>query len=176
MQAANDRTVAAVFHDVAAFEGALDALMAAGFDASAISILGSHQALVDHFGEIPAPEELADAPDTPRDSLDTENTLHRAIDIIGDTLATISEIGAAAAAYAVGGPVGIASGAADTTDRTVEGLLSGYVDGRYRERFEENVRDGGLVCWVHAGDADGAARAAQVLSDAGGEHVHETTF
>lgn len=176
MQAANDRTVAAIFHDVAAFEGALDALMAAGFDASAISVLGSHRALVDHFGDIPSPEELADSPGTPRDSLDTENTMQRAIDIIGDTLAAISEIGAAAAAYAVGGPVGVASGAADATDRTVEGLLSGYVDASYRDRFEENVRDGGLVCWVFAADAGGAERAAQVLTDAGGEHVHETSF
>ena len=174
MQAENRRSVVAIFHDVAAFERALDELVKAGFDASAISILGSHQAIVDHFGKVPDPDELADATDTPRDSLETESALHEAIDFITDTLAVISELGVAAAAYAVGGPVGVAAGAGNATDRTVDGLLSEFVDDSYHERFEKNVRDGGVICWVRTPDNDAVASASGVLTDTGGEHIHET--
>lgn len=174
MQAELSRSVVCVFHDVAGFERALDALLKAGFEAGEISILGSHQDIVDHFGRVPRPEEMTDAPGTPRESLETEAALHKAIDFISDALALVSEVGAAAAAYAVGGPVGVAAGSADLTDRTVEKILSGYVDDNYRERFEANVRDGGLICWVRASDDAAAIEAARVLAGAGGSHVHET--
>ncbi len=153
---------------------ALDGLLKAGFDASAISVLGSHQAIVDHFGRVPEPDEMTDARDTPREALDTEVTLHKAIDFIAGTLAMISEVGTAAAAYAVGGPVGVEAGSADLTDATVESVLSRYVDNSYRERFEQNVRDGGMICWVHTPGDDAVAAASQILSAAGGQHVHET--
>lgn len=174
MQPENKRSVVAIFREVAAFEHALDSLLKAGFDASTISVLGNHEAIVEHFGRVPKPDEMADAADTPREALDTEVALHKAIDFIAGTLALISEVGAAAAAYAVGGPIGVAAGSADLTDTTVDGVLSGYVDGSYHERFEENVRDGGVICWVHVADDAETTKALQVLASAGGEHIHET--
>lgn len=172
MKSNSRQTVVGIFHEVPAFERALDGLLKAGFDASAISVLGSHQALLDHFGKIPPPAEIADSPGTPRDALDTEVALHKAIDFIAGTLAVISEVGMAAAAYAVGGPIGVAAGSANVADTTVENVLSNYVDDNYRARFEENVRDGGVVCWVEATMGDAAKMASQVLSAAGGDHVH----
>ena len=174
MPSGNDRHVVCVFHEVTSFERALDSLSKAGFDASAISVLGSHQAILDHFGRLPGLDELTDAPDTPREALDTEVAVHKAIEFIAGTLALISEVGAAAAAYAVGGPVGVAAGSADLTDRTVESVLSGYVDDSYRGRFEQNVRDGGLICWVQTPDADIAAAASEILREAGGQQIHES--
>ncbi len=174
MQVENKRSVAGIFRDVAAFERSLDGLLKAGFDASTISVLGSHQAIVDHFGWVPRLKEMADSPDTPREALDTEVALHKAIDFIAGTLALISEVGAAAAAYAVGGPVGVAAGSADLIDTTVDSVLSGYVDDSYRERFEQNVRDGGMICWVHTPRDDAVAAASQVLAAAGGKYIHET--
>jgi hypothetical protein len=172
MQEESRQTVVGIFHEVPAFERALDELLKAGFDASAISVLGSHKALLDHFGKIPPPTDIADAPDAPRDPLDTEVALHRAIDFIAGTFAIISEVGVAAAAYAVGGPVGVAAGSATVADTTVDSVLSNYVDDSYRSRFEENIRDGGVICWVEASTAHAAAKASQVLTAAGGEHVH----
>lgn len=174
MASGNTRRIVGVFRDTAAFERALDGLLKAGFDAASISVLGSHQAILDHFGRVPRPREMTDAPDTPREALDTETTLHKAIDVIASTLAVIGEVGAAAAAYAVGGPVGVSAKLADLTEGTVESVLSGYVDGSYHERFEQNVRDGGVICWVHASNPDQAATATRVLTDAGGQHIHET--
>lgn len=176
MEAETKRSVVGIFRSVSAFEQALDGLLKADFDPSAISVLGSHQALVDHFGQVPSLDKMADTPDTPREALDTEVALHKAIDFIAGTLALISEIGVAAATYAVGGPIGVASRSADMTDTTVDDVLSDYVDNSYRERFEENMRDGGLICWVHVADDGGAAAARKVLSDAGAEHIHHTAF
>jgi len=174
MSDGNRRSVVGVFRDAAAFEGALAALLKGGFDAAAISVLGSHEAILDHFGRIPRPSVLTDAPDTPREALETETVLHRAVDVIAGTLAVIGEVGAAAAAYAVGGPVGVSAKLADLTDSTVEGVLGGYVDASYHERFERNVKDGGVICWVSVSGDEAAAKAAQILTDAGGKHVHET--
>lgn len=174
MQVENKRSVVGVFREVAAFERALDGLLKAGFDASAISVLGSHQAIIDHFGRVPRPNEMTDAPDTPREALDTEVALHKAIDFIAGTLALISEVGAAAAAYAVGGPIGVAAASADLTDTTVDSVLSGYVDDSYRERFEQNVRDGGMICWVRAPSEDAVVAASRILAAADGRHIHET--
>ncbi len=174
MTIATDTTVVGIFHDVDAFERALEGLLAAGFGAAAISVLGTHDAIVDRFGEVPDADAMADSRETPRESLDVETTLDGVIEFISGSLAIVSEVGAAAAAYAVGGPVGIAATAADATERSVDGLLSDYVDGSYRERFEENLRDGGLICWVHARTAEESARATEVLSGAGGAHVHAT--
>jgi hypothetical protein len=166
-------TVAGIFHDADAFAGALGALLKAGFDRAAISILADHDAVKDHFGHIPAPEELADRPDTPREDLDTEGALHRAIRFITETIAIIGEIGVAGAAFAVGGPVGAASGAATAADLSLGDIFTRYIDRQYHDRFEASVRDGGVVCWVHARDAKARDAASAALTEAGGEHVHE---
>ncbi|NNE83032.1 MAG: hypothetical protein HKN28_03580 [Alphaproteobacteria bacterium] len=146
MQQESKRTVVCIFQKVVDFERALDGLLKAGFDAREISVLGSHQAIIDQFGRIPRPDEMTDSPETPRKTLETEVALHKAIDYISDALALISEVGTAVAAYAIGGPVGVAVGSANMTDTTVEDVLSGFIDDRYRHRFEQNIRGGGMIC------------------------------
>jgi len=171
-EAAAARSVTAIFHDAHAFTAALGALLDAGFDRSAISVLADHDAVMDHFGRMPEPGEMADRADTPREDLDTEGALHRAIRFIAETAAIVGEIGVAGAAFAVGGPVGAASGAATATDLSLGDVFGRYIDRRYRERFEESVRDGGVVCWVHVrGDAEREAATAALMKS-GGEHVH----
>jgi len=165
--------VVGVFHDADAFVKTLGALLRADFDRAAISILADHGAVRDHFGRIPDPAEMADRADTPREDLDTEGALHKAIRFIAETAAIIGEIGAAGAALAVGGPIGAATAAATTTDASVGDVFSRYVDGRYRSRFEASVRDGGVVCWVHVRNPKERDAAAARLSSGGGKDVHE---
>jgi len=170
------RGVTAIFHDADAFVAALGALLDAGFDRAAISVLADREAVKDHFGRIPKPEELADRLDTPREDLDTEGALHRAIRFIAETAAIIGEIGVAGAAFAVGGPVGAASGAATATDLSVGDVFTRYIDRQYHDRFEESVRDGGVVCWVHVKDDAERDNAQATLTKSGGEHVHTVDF
>ena len=170
------RGVTAIFHDADAFTKALGALLNAGFDRAAISILADHEAVSDHFGRIPDADELANRPDTPREDLDTEGALHKAIRFIAETAAIIGEIGVAGAAFAVGGPVGVASGAATATDLSVGDVFSRYIDRQYHHRFEESVRDGGVVCWVHVGEDKERDTASATLKASGGEHIHTVDF
>lgn len=174
MEAENEQNVVGIFRDVAAFERALDGLLKAGFDASEISVMGSHQEIVDHFGRTPWLDEMIRDPDTPRETLDSEITLHKAIDFIAGTLALISGVGIAAAAYVVGGPVGVAASSADLTDTTVDSVLSRYVDDSYREKFEENILNGGMICWVLTPDDEAAVTAVRIMSSAGAIHIHGT--
>jgi hypothetical protein len=166
------RGVTAIFHDANTFTKALGALLKAGFDRAAISVLADHDAVKDHFGRIPDADEMADRSDTPREDLDTEGALHRAIQFIAETAAIIGEIGVAGAAFAVGGPVGVASGAATATDMSLNDVFTHYIDRQYHDRFEESVRDGGVVCWVHVRGDKEHDTATATLKASGGEHVH----
>ena len=165
--------VVAIFHDADAFVSALDGLISGGFDRAAISVLADHTAIKDHFGRIPDPETMAERPDTPREDLDTEGALHAAIRFIAETVAVVGEFGAAGVAYAVGGPVGIASGTATAADLSINDVMSRYVDRSYHDRFAQSVTDGGAICWVHAASRGEVDRAQKILETKGGADVHE---
>lgn len=167
-----DAFVVAIFHNAAAFEGALEALIAIGIDRGAISILANHDMVRDHFGDIPEAGQMADRPDTPREDLDTQGALRAAINFIAESAAAVGEIGAAAMAYAVGGPVGVASATSTLVNLNVGDMLSGYVARQYHGRFERSVRDGGVICWVHVRQAGRVREIIDLLTDKGGENAH----
>jgi len=168
------RFVVGIFGEVPEFKAALEELLKRGFDRASVSVLADRQALSDHFdGKIPSAEELADRADTPREDLDTEGALEGAIRFIAESLSVLSVIGAAGAAYAVGGPVGVAVGTGAATEASLEGVLARAVDDSYSERYQQSVRDGGVVCWVHARSAVEATTAHDVLRHHGGSHLHE---
>ena len=54
--------------------------------------------------------------------------------------------------------------------------MSRFVEDRYRARFDQSVRDGGVVCWVESLDAEALRKAQEVLTASGGEHVHKVDF
>jgi len=164
--------VVGVFHDAAAFEGALEALIESGVDRATISVLADHDLVRDHFGGIPEAEIMADRADTPREDLDAQGALKAAIGFIAETAAVVGQIGAAAVAYAVGGPVGIASATSSLVDLNLGEMMSRYVARQYHERFEKSVRDGGVICWVHARDAQAARGITTLLTANGGADVH----
>ncbi len=165
--------VTAVFRAVDPFKEVLRALIDAGFVAADISILASHDMISDHFdGTVPPPEDLADRPDTPRDNLEPETTAEAAFHAIAEGLSVIGAIGAAGAAFAVGGPVGVALGTGAAVETSVEDALSRFVETGHSDRFKQNLVDGGLVVWVRVGDDVADASARQVLSHHGGTNVH----
>ncbi|MHA1536825.1 MAG: hypothetical protein ACTSUD_04655 [Alphaproteobacteria bacterium] len=165
--------VAGVFHNADAFMGALQALLTAGFERASISVLADHQAIEDHFGRIPKAEKLTERGDTPREDLDIRGGLNAAIAFIAETAAIIGEIGAAGIAFAIGGPVGVASGASTAVDLKISDVMSRFIDARYHERYEQSVADGGVICWVHVQSAEEAGKAKATLSAAGGTDVHD---
>ncbi len=174
---ASGKHVTAVFRDVEAFKKALRGLVAAGFEPHAISVLAPHAMVESHFGgDVPMPEVLEDDAETPKERLDLQERLHATIHALGEFVGSLVMVAAAGAAYAVGGPVGTAATAGDSTENTVEATLDGFVDAAYTERFKDTLADGGLVCWVAAPAADREAKAAELLAAAGGDHVHTVTL
>jgi hypothetical protein len=92
-----------VFDEASAFRRELRALLRAGFDWTAITVLAENGTVSDHFGgRIPEAAELADRPHTPREDLYSGGALSAAIHFIAETVSTIGT---------VGGPVGLASAA-----------------------------------------------------------------
>jgi len=169
----NGPYIAGIFHDADAFMAALEALLAAGFDRASVSVLADHKAVEDHFGRIPDAARLTERGDTPREDLDVRGGLNAAIAFLAETIAIIGEIGVAGIAFAIGGPVGIASGASTAADLTVSDVMSRYIDARYHERYEQSISDGGVICWIHVRSADEAGKAKATLSAAGGADVHD---
>jgi len=166
-------TIVANFDTTDKFLAALEALLASGISSDRISVLAGHDAIVDRFGHVPPVAEMTDDPGTPRESLGTRSAISEAIDFIGETVAVLTEIGAATAAYAVGGPVGVATGASARTQLSVEELLNEHVDEDWREHMQESVHDGGLICWVQTLDAGETATAREAFTAAGGANIHE---
>jgi hypothetical protein len=172
-QPAFPHLLTAIFDDAGRFRDVLHALLAAGFDESDVSILAPHEALADHFdNRIPAPERLAERPDTPREDLAPETAVAAAAHAIAEGLSMIGTVGAAGMAYAVGGPVGVATMTSAAVESSVEGVLQGFVDESYSGRFEQNLADGGLVVWVRVRDDARAKAARTVLAEHGGAHIH----
>jgi len=166
--------VVGVFANVENFSTALEMLVAKGFRAADISILGNHQALRDHFGTIPDVDELSDRMDTPRDSLETHQILGNVVDVLSHSMAIVAQIGSAAAAFAVGGPIGVSTGAAAETEDNLGGFLDRISDEHWRHRLEQSAHDGGIICWVRATDEGMAKAAEDILAQAGGDHIHRT--
>lgn len=167
------RLVAAIFHDADSFRAAITELVSADFDPAQVSILAPHEAVRDHFGgQVPTADVLADRSDTPRESLDNQTAVHRFFNLIGETVAAIGLFGAAAAAYAVGGPVGVAIGVGADADATVEGTLERYVESGSVARYRESLEAGGLVLWVEVHAVEDEDRAAVLLKQVGGKQVH----
>ena len=173
-QPAAAHRVAGIFRDLGQFEAAVAALREAGFQESQISVLGSAAALHEEYGRhVPPVEALADSPDAPRETIETESALKQIMYFLGETAATISLLAVAGAAFFVGGPIGVASQASDRTDLSIEASLDGFIDDAYAVRFKQNLTEGGLVCWVDATDAEATIVAVKTLEAAGGDHVHE---
>ncbi len=166
-------SVAAVFHDVERFEAALSALSEAGFAREAVSVLSPRGTLAERYGDsIPSPEALEDDPTSPREPLARQNPWRDFAHAVAEGLGIVSLYAVAGASFFVGGPVGVASMSGDSTERSIEAALGGWVDDAWRTHYREAVEAGGVVCWVHADSTVEVRTAERVLREVGGEHVH----
>ncbi len=159
--------VAGIFRDVPSFKRAFDALLNSGFSPDAVSVLAPRQSFQDQFGE-PAP---AAGDPTEKD----QGVVGAAMRLLIESLATISMIGAAGVAYAVGGPIGIAATATDSAELSIENLLAEHVDDPHHKPYEDAIQNGGVACWVSVTTPVEAKRAQELLAAHQGEHVHIVT-
>ncbi len=173
--ASSQTHVVATFDSTDKFLDALEKLLDGGIAPDRISVLADHDAIVDRFGLVPPAADMADDPGTPRESLDTRSAIDDAIDFISESIAVLTGIGTTAVAYAVGGPVGVATGASAAAGVSVDDILSEQIDDDWRDHLEQSVRDGGILCWVHTRNDDETAQALSTMQKAGGTGLHETS-
>jgi hypothetical protein len=147
------REAVASFADREHFRRAVSALLAAGFEPADLSVLASHKPLTaaeEHRGDLIAA------------GLTDEIKYIAPLTVAGIVLISGGPIAATVAAL-VGAGLG---GAA------LKELFDDYTAAPHREEFAAALQAGAALLWVRCADPDLENRAARILEEAGGRHVH----
>ncbi len=155
----------------------VDRLTTSGFDRSDISLMASHDAVVQKLRAIYRdPVEIAEAPDLPRRDLVTRDDVSSVSAVVFGTLVSVGALGAALPVIASGGALAaivaaaLTGGAAATAigkvirDRIVKGLDAATL--------ENDLLHGGLVVFVRARDPEREEEAMAIMRDCGARNVH----
>ncbi len=148
--------VVGVFADRTSFEGAVGALLAAGFTRADLSVLSSHESL-DAAGP-------------------TERSWRDRLTALVGELRYEGPLVASGAIVLAGG--GLATWLAGLIGATVGGLaikelLEEATVTPHTEDFARSLAAGSIILWVRAQDPGEGARATAILSGQGGVNVHE---
>jgi len=150
------REAVASFPDREHFHNAVSNLLAAGFEASDLSVLASHDSLA------AAGEPSAGGPKIMPAGLSDEIKYIAPLTVAGVILLSGGPIAATIAAL-VGAGLG---GAA------LKELFDDYTAPRHSEDFRAALEAGAALLWVRCEDADRELTATRILEEAGGRHVH----
>ena len=150
------REAVASFPDRDHFHRAVSSLLAAGFEASDLSVLASHDSLA-AAGE-PGGAEAKVVPA----GLSDEIKYIAPLTVAGIILLSGGPIAATVAAL-VGAGLG---GAA------LKELFDDYTAPRHSEDFRAALEAGAALLWVRCEDPDRELTATRILEEAGGRHVH----
>ena len=165
-----------VFDDVAAFEAAIDELVAAGFESRDISLLAAEQAVEAKLGHrFERIEELEDDPAAPRTAYVERRRRGEAEDVAIGSLTYLPALLAAGVVVASAGAVVAAITAAAIGGGLLSTALTRWLDRRDAERIQAQLDRGGLLLWVRVRDPEGERRAVEILTrhSAHDVHVHE---
>ena len=147
------REAVASFPDRGQFRNAVKALLAGGFEPTDLSVLASHQPL---SAADESPGELVAA------GLTDEIKYIGPLTVAGIILVSGGPIAATVAAL-VGAGLG---GAA------LKELFDDYAAAPHRGDFEAALKAGAALLWVRCDDPELELRAARILEESGGQHVH----
>jgi hypothetical protein len=154
----------------AAVENAVDALKAAGYRNTDISVLFPENAGTKDF----AHEKHTKAPEGATTGAGTGA-------VVGGTLGWLAGIGALAipglGPFIAAGPImaALAGAAVGGTAGGVVGALIGMGFPEYEaKRYEGRIKDGGILLSVHCDDSEWTKRAKEILENTGAEDVAST--
>jgi hypothetical protein len=170
------REAVGVFHDVEAFQDALDELTSSGFDRADLSLLASQKTVEQKLGHayhrVGEVEEDATAP---RAAYADDHSIAEARTGAIGGLAYIGAVAAAGVVVASGG--GLAAAIAGAALAGGGGGLLGSIAARFigqahAENLQGQLDRGGLLLWVRTTSADEEKRALDILRKHRGEDVH----
>lgn len=152
------REVVAAYGDKPGFTAAVEALLAAGFDRTDLSVLASHDSL---------------AVAAPIAGYESEPAREVEAGLAGEwgVLESISLLGAL---LLVGGPIAAATAAVVGTGAGVMALRPLFAEltqSAHAEGFAAAVEAGRILLWVRTADADAADRACAILAGTGGRDI-----
>src|SRR5882757_1940926 len=150
------REAVASFPDRDHFHRAVSSLLAAGFEASDLSVLASHDSLAT------AGEPGGAEPTVVPAGLSDEIKYIGPLTVAGIILLSGGPIAATIAAL-VGAGIG---GAA------LKELFDDYTAAPHRGDFAAALQAGAVLVWVRCADPEIELRALRILDEAGGRHVH----
>lgn len=173
------REVVAEFHDVDAFEDAVERVERAGIDRSAINMIASHDAverkLDNHYEPMREIEEDGRVPQTiyaDRHEIAEGKAIAVGLPVY------VCGAGAGLAVVATGGTLAVAAliaAAGAAAGAGIGSLVARAIGRGHAEKMEDQLRKGTLLLWVHVRDAE-EARVIDILKEAGGENVHAHTL
>jgi hypothetical protein len=165
-----EREAVAAFDNEAALHAAVESLMQFGLRQEDMSVLGD----VGKLSIVPA-RELADAGSTPQTNYASPASRTEGLAALTGGPALVA--GLIAAAVAGTGGAALIPAIAVTVGSTAVGGTLGFmlarVFGRKHAAYvERQIRNGGLLLWVHSPDAGNDARIADILKNNGAKDVH----
>ncbi len=173
------REAVGVFQDQKSFQDAIDDLLNAGFDHSALSLLAGHRAVEEKLGHAyEKVAELEDDPRVPRAAfIGRDSVVEGRTGAIG-ALAYVGALTAVGAVVASGGTLAgaiVAAVIAGGGGGAIGTVVSRYLGREQAQSMEEQLSKGGLLLWVRVADEEHERRAVDILTRTGGSdvHVHE---
>lgn len=169
------REVAAVFHREEVLEDAIQALLHAGFDRSAIDIMGDIETVRRRLGALYVPpEEIADVPGAPRRAYIARDDLATATAGVAGILFYLGAATAAMTVVASGGSLALVATAAAAAGAVGAGIGASAIRLLGRKQAQElelQLMSGGIVVWVRVRDPEKEAQAQEILDRFGGEAI-----
>lgn len=169
------REAVAIFRDEASLDAAIDDLEEHGFDRADISLVASEKAVQQKLGDrYERLDDAADDPATPRIPAVMPEDVGAGEGALVGGLAYVGAIAAIGAVVASGGALltaAIAGAALGTGGGILGGWLARRIGSRHAREVEEHLQHGGLLLWVHLGDAQHEEKAVEVLSRHASEPV-----
>lgn len=176
MAASSIREAVGVFDDPDSLQKAADALLQAGFTRAQLSVLGSHDAVVQKLGRMyKNVDEIENNPHVPTMGYASSSS-------VTEAKAAIVGIPAFVAAVAALGPTVAADLPLSTSiSWTIGGAIIGALGGlvcakalkaRRTNYFRQQVDRGGILLWVRTETPEDEAKACDTLKQAAARDVH----
>ncbi|MCR9221963.1 MAG: hypothetical protein NXI21_17200 [Alphaproteobacteria bacterium] len=170
------REATAYFDSADALQGAIDALLSAGFDRAELSLLAGQRTVEEKLGHLYGrTAELEDDPKAARTAYVSTESLGDAEGALIGAPLYVAATATAGVVLATGGTMAAAilgAALAGGAGGAVGGLLAKLVGDRRAARIEEQLAHGGLLLWVRTRDAAHEERAVEILGRHSGQDVH----
>ncbi len=167
------REAVAVFDDVAAFERAVEELLAAGFPRESLSMLAGAETVERKLGhKFRRVEELEDDPEAPRTAFVSLRELAERETTVWNSVTILPTLIAAGTVVATAGPLAALIIGTAVTGAALATVFTHWMDDRQARWLQEQLERGGILLWVRVATPEQERRALDILARHAAHDVH----